>query len=60
LPGEQTETGVSASGETYIVKKGEYLYVLAQRFGVNWQVLSSYNQIGYPYQVYPGQVLKIP
>ena len=60
LPGREEETDSQASGETYIVKKGEYLYALAQRFGVNWQALASYNQIGYPYQVYPGQVLEIP
>ena len=60
VSGESTETQSHASGESYVVQSGEYLYLLAQRFGVNWQVLASYNQIGYPYQIYPGQVLKIP
>lgn len=48
------------SGTTYVVKKGDYLYALAQKFGLNWQKLATYNDIGYPYVVYPGQVLKIP
>ena len=48
------------SGTTYVVKKGDYLYALAQQFGLNWQKLATYNDIGYPYVVYPGQVLKIP
>lgn len=60
LSGEETPNNAPVSGETYVVQKGEYLYLLAQRFGVNWQVLAAYNQIGYPYQVYPGQVLEIP
>jgi len=57
---EQEDSGSPSSGETYVVQKGEYLYGLAQRFGVNWQVLASYNKISYPFQIYPGQVLKIP
>jgi len=60
VSGQPTGTQSPASGESYVVQQGEYLYLLAQRFGVNWQVLASYNQIGYPYQIYPGQVLKIP
>lgn len=60
VSGQPSETQPHTSGETYVVQQGEFLYLLAQRFGVNWQVLASYNQIGYPYQIYPGQVLKIP
>jgi LysM repeat protein len=48
------------SGETYVIAAGEYLYSLAKRFGVNWQVLAAHNNISYPYIVYPGQVLEIP
>jgi len=60
ISGQPTETEPAASGQSYVVQQGEYLYLLAQRFGVNWQALAAYNQIGYPYQIYPGQVLKIP
>ena len=54
------ETSTESSGETYVVQKGEYLYSLAQRFGVSWQSLAAKNNIGYPYVVYPGQTLVIP
>jgi LysM repeat protein len=57
---EEQTPGSTHSGETHIVLQGEYLYALAQQFGVNWQVLAAYNHITYPYQIYPGQVLKIP
>ena len=48
------------SGETYVIQSGEYLYALAKRFGVNWQVLAAHNNIYYPYIVHPGQVIEIP
>ncbi len=53
-------TTTTASGEEYIVKAGDYLYTLAQQFGINWQTLAAHNNIGYPYIIYAGQVLKIP
>jgi len=46
--------------ETYIVKPGEFLVELAQRFGSDWQVLAELNGILYPYVIYPGQELRLP
>jgi LysM repeat protein len=43
-----------------VVQKGDYLVALGRKFGVPWQTLASLNGIGYPYIIYPGQVLKIP
>jgi LysM repeat protein len=54
---DETQT---ASGKTYTVQKGDWLYALAREFGVNWQTLASLNKITYPYVIYPGQVLKLP
>ena len=48
------------SGKTYVVQKGDYLVALGRKFGIPWQELASYNSIGYPYIIYPGQVLKLP
>ena len=59
-PLEQGESGISTSGEEYVVQPGDYLYTLAQKFGVSWQTLAANNNISYPYIVYAGQVLKIP
>lgn len=55
---EEGQTG--ASEKTYVVQSGEYLYTVAQKYGINWQVLAAHNNISYPYIVYPGQVLNIP
>lgn len=46
--------------QTYVVRPGDYLAKLAQQWGINWQDLAAYNNISYPYTIYPGQVLKIP
>jgi len=46
--------------ETYVVRPGDYLTKLASQWGLNWQDLAAYNNIQYPYYIYPGQVLKIP
>jgi uncharacterized protein YvpB len=45
---------------TYIVRRGDYLLVLAQRFGVGWRALARVNGIEFPYVIHPGQLLKIP
>jgi LysM repeat protein len=52
--------GSSSSGQTHTVQPGDYLVALARRFGVTWQELASANNIGWPYTIYPGQVLTIP
>jgi uncharacterized protein YvpB len=47
-------------GESYTVQYGDYLVALADRYGTTWQELAQLNSIGYPYTVYPGQVLQLP
>jgi uncharacterized protein YvpB/LysM repeat protein len=49
-----------AQGESYTVQKGDYLIALAKRFGITWQELAEMNSIGYPFTIYPGQVLQLP
>jgi LysM repeat protein/uncharacterized protein YvpB len=48
------------SGTVYIVQPGDFLYALARTFGVTWQSLASYNNLAYPYIVYPGQEIRVP
>lgn len=45
--------------ETYVVKRGDFIIDLAQRFGVDWRTLIEINHLSYPWTIYPGQVLKI-
>jgi uncharacterized protein YvpB/LysM repeat protein len=47
-------------GESYSVQQGDYLVALAKRFSTTWQELAELNSIGYPYTIYPGQVLQLP
>ncbi len=44
----------------YTVKRGDYLAKLAREWGTTWQEIARINGIGYPYQIYAGQVLQIP
>lgn len=44
----------------YVVRKGDTVYQIAQRFGINWHVLANYNHLCNPALIFPGQVLKIP
>ena len=57
------DTGGSSGGvqtQTYTVRSGDCLSIIAQRFGVSWGSIASANGIYSPYIIYPGQVLNIP
>jgi uncharacterized protein YvpB/LysM repeat protein len=47
-------------GDSYTVQYGDYLVALADRFGTTWQELAQLNLIGYPFTIFPGQVLQLP
>lgn len=53
------EGGEAAEGDTYIVQPGDTLNKVASRFGLYWPDLAAWNQIAYPYIIYPGQSLLI-
>jgi FOG: LysM repeat len=44
----------------YIVRKGDTVYKIAQRYGLDWRELAGYNHLGNPDLIYPGQRLEIP
>lgn len=50
----------TTGGTTYIVQRGDYLSLIAQRFGVSLSTLMSANNIANPNLIYVGQVLTIP
>ncbi len=46
----------SAEGD-YVVQRGDTLGKIANRIGVFWPDLAAWNNISYPYFIYPGQLL---
>lgn len=44
---------------TYLVKKGDTLFNVAQATGVSWVVIASLNDLKAPYSLKPGAVLKL-
>ena len=49
----------AAPGGTYKVNKGDTLYSIAFRNGVDFRDLASWNNIASPYTIWPGQELKL-
>jgi LysM repeat protein len=45
---------------TYVVQRGDNLYRIALRYGLNYMYLAQYNGIANPSRIYAGQVLRIP
>lgn len=49
----------SAADGNYTVRGGDTLYSIAFDFGLDWKELASWNGIGRPYTIYPGQSLRM-
>jgi lipoprotein NlpD len=48
-----------STADTYQVKKGDTLYSIAFRAGMDFKALAKLNRIAEPYRIYPGQLLVI-
>lgn len=46
-------------GGNYVVKRGDTLYAIASRHGVDYRDVARWNGIGRDYRIYPGQVLRM-
>ncbi|NLI93982.1 MAG: LysM peptidoglycan-binding domain-containing protein [Peptococcaceae bacterium] len=46
--------------QVYVVKKGDTVYKIAKRYGLDWRELAGYNHLGNPNLIYPGERLFIP
>lgn len=53
-----TATSAPPAGE-HVVARGETLYAIAFRSGLDWRSLASWNNLGAPYTIYPGQRLRL-
>lgn len=49
----------SSSATWYRVKKGDTLYAVSWRAGVDYKTLARWNGLKYPYTIYPGQLLRL-
>jgi LysM repeat protein len=45
---------------THVVKRGEYLKLIAAKYGTTWQAIANLNHLKNPNRIYAGQRLKIP
>lgn len=51
--------GHSSSSQTHLVAKGDTLYSIAWRYGLDYRGLAQYNRISPPYTIYPGQRIQL-
>lgn len=54
-----TAMHAAASGGSYVVAKGDTLYAIAFRKGVDYRNLAKWNGIAAPYTIWPGQHLQL-
>lgn len=49
----------SSSGDSYVVQRGDTLYGIAFRHGLDYREVAGWNRIPAPYTIYPGQRLSL-
>jgi len=63
LGGAPETTGKASGTErrptVYTVQRGDTLYSIAWRYDLKYQTVARWNDIGPPYQIYPGQELRL-
>jgi len=58
-PEAEPPTSEQPSGESYTVQAGDTLNRIASRLGFTWVDLAAWNNITYPYTLFPGQALAL-
>lgn len=58
-PVEDRNSRVASSASTYYVKRGDTLYSIAFRYGLDYRKVAAANRISAPYTIYPGQRLAL-
>ena len=58
-PIEDHTRGATPRGDRYTVLRGDTLYSISFRYGLDFRRLASANNIAAPYTIYPGQTLKL-
>jgi LysM repeat protein len=60
VPSTATTPNTAASGTVHVVQRGENLFRIALRYGVDMNALAAANGIADPTRIFPGQELVIP
>lgn len=64
IPGKTTEKSSTKTEpvktKTYVVKSGDTLASIAEKYNTTYYVLAKYNNLSNPNLIYPGQKIKIP
>lgn len=55
-----TRSAIPGPEREYVVGKGDTLYAIAWRYGIDYRALAGVNSIRDPYTIYPGQRLRVP
>ncbi len=61
-PGSGSSSGSAYQGTPdgyYRVRKGDSLYAIAFRFGLDWKQIAQWNDINSPYVIHPSQLLRV-
>lgn len=53
-------SGVAMAEGVYTVKSGDVLWKIAEKYDMDWEKVSKYNNLENPHLIYPGQEIKIP
>ena len=46
--------------DEYVVKSGDVLWKIAEKFNTTWEKLAEYNKMKNPHLIFPGQKILIP
>ncbi len=58
-PAAKARPPIKKSTRTYRVRKGDSLYSIAWRAGLDYQTVAKWNRLQPPYTIYPGQVIRL-
>jgi lipoprotein NlpD len=58
-PAPRTQPSPHATGAQHVVRRGDTLYGIAFRHGLDYRQVAAWNRIAAPYTIYPGQRIRL-
>lgn len=59
-PAAETQDSNTSQFTTYIVKSGDTLFNISQKYNIKWDLIAQVNSLAEPYVLHAGQTIKIP